>query len=262
MDCRPAGSSVHRILQARRLEWVVMHFSRESSWPRDQPHISLCLLCCRHILNPLSHRGGPWSLYRCCSVNSVVSDSVQPHGLQPARLLCPWDSLGKSTRVGCHALPQGIFLTQASNLGLSLPKPRCVRKVMPLTLVTVAGWVLEGCTAHPAGRLCSLPGMVPQLTKSPSWSQPGQSWESDSEAHIPTHFQGMKHPVTGQPHLSQPSPSLSPSPTLITQQLGSCCPSCQVSSSCIQLSINGDLRGSWAGADKPAFLYANRECLK
>ena len=32
-----------------------------------------------------------------------------------SRLLCPWDSPGKSTRVGCHALLQGIFLTQGSN---------------------------------------------------------------------------------------------------------------------------------------------------
>ena len=35
-----------------------------------------------------------------------MSDSVQPHGLQPARLLCPWDSPGKNTRVGCHFLLQ------------------------------------------------------------------------------------------------------------------------------------------------------------
>ena len=34
------------------------------------------------------------------------------HGLQPARLLCPWDSLGKNTGVGCHALLQGIFPTR------------------------------------------------------------------------------------------------------------------------------------------------------
>ena len=34
---------------------------------------------------------------------------------QPARLLCPWDSPGKSTRVGCHFLLQGIFPTQGSN---------------------------------------------------------------------------------------------------------------------------------------------------
>ena len=46
---------------------------------------------------------------------SVVSDSLQPHRLQPARLLSPWDSSGKNTGVGCHALLQGIFLTQGSN---------------------------------------------------------------------------------------------------------------------------------------------------
>ena len=27
---------------------------------------------------------------------------LRPHGLQPARLLCPWDSPGKNTGVGCH----------------------------------------------------------------------------------------------------------------------------------------------------------------
>ena len=45
----------------------------------------------------------------------VVSESLRPHGLQPARLACPWDSPGKNTAVGCHALLQGIFLTQGSN---------------------------------------------------------------------------------------------------------------------------------------------------
>ena len=56
--------------------------------------------------------------YCCCLVTSVMSASVWPYGLQPARLPCPWDSLDKSARVGCHALLQGIFLTQGSNLGL------------------------------------------------------------------------------------------------------------------------------------------------
>ena len=31
MDCSPPGSSVHRILQARILEWVAISFSRGSS---------------------------------------------------------------------------------------------------------------------------------------------------------------------------------------------------------------------------------------
>ena len=42
----------------------------------------------------------------CCCVASVMSNSVQPHGLQPTRLLRPWDSPGKNTGVGCHFLLQ------------------------------------------------------------------------------------------------------------------------------------------------------------
>ena len=47
---------------------------------------------------------------------SVVSHSfVNFFQLQPSRLLCPWDSPGKNTEVGCHFLLQGIFPTQGSN---------------------------------------------------------------------------------------------------------------------------------------------------
>ena len=35
---------------------------------------------------------------------SVVSDSLQPHGLQPTRLLRPWDFPGKSAGVGWWAM--------------------------------------------------------------------------------------------------------------------------------------------------------------
>ena len=38
--------------------------------------------------------------------------------LQPTRLLCPWDSPGKNTKVGSHSFLQGLFLIQGSNLGL------------------------------------------------------------------------------------------------------------------------------------------------
>ena len=50
--------------------------------------------------------------------HSGMSDSLRPHGLEPANLLCPWDFSGKNTGVGCHSLLQGIFLTQEVNLGL------------------------------------------------------------------------------------------------------------------------------------------------
>ena len=43
---------------------------------------------------------------------------LQPHGLYPTRLLCPWDSPGKNTGAGCLFPLQGIFLTQGSNSGL------------------------------------------------------------------------------------------------------------------------------------------------
>ena len=51
-----------------------------------------------------------------CISRLVGSDSLRPHGLY--RLLCPRDSPGKNTEVGCHALLQGTFPTQGSNLGL------------------------------------------------------------------------------------------------------------------------------------------------
>ena len=45
--------------------------------------------------------------------HSVVSDSVRPHGLQPTRLLHPWDFPGKSAGVGCHCLLQNCHYYKA-----------------------------------------------------------------------------------------------------------------------------------------------------
>ena len=73
IDSSLPGSSDPGILQARTLEWVpfpsLMHESEKWKW---------------------SH--------------SVMSNSSQPHGLQPTRPLCPWDFPGKSTWVGRHCL--------------------------------------------------------------------------------------------------------------------------------------------------------------
>ena len=49
-----------------------------------------------------------------CRVLSHVQ-LPRPHGLQPTRLVCPRDFPGKNTRVGRHALIEGIFPTQRSN---------------------------------------------------------------------------------------------------------------------------------------------------
>ena len=45
----------------------------------------------------------------------VMSDSLWPHGLKPARFLWPSNYPDKNTRVGCHFLLQRIFLTHGSN---------------------------------------------------------------------------------------------------------------------------------------------------
>ena len=53
-----------------------------------------------------------------CLVAQSCLDSLGLYGLWPTRLLCPWDSPGKNTGVGCHSLLQGIFPTQGSNPSL------------------------------------------------------------------------------------------------------------------------------------------------
>ena len=45
-----------------------------------------------------------WKIQQWSHSRSVMSDSLSPHGLQPTRLLHPWDFPGKSTGVGCHCL--------------------------------------------------------------------------------------------------------------------------------------------------------------
>ena len=48
---------------------------------------------------------------RMCVSRLVMSDSLGHHGLWLTWLLCPWNSSGKNTGVGCYFLLQGIFPT-------------------------------------------------------------------------------------------------------------------------------------------------------
>ena len=83
IDGSPPGPAVPGILQARTLEWVAMAFSNAWKWK--------------------------WS-------HSVVSNSERPHGLQPTRLLHPWDFPGRSTGVGCHCLLRSKHWDLSKNL--------------------------------------------------------------------------------------------------------------------------------------------------
>ena len=51
------------------------------------------------------HESEKWKWSR-----SVVSDPQRPHGLQPTRLLRPWDFPGKSTGVGCQSSMTGVLI--------------------------------------------------------------------------------------------------------------------------------------------------------
>ena len=98
MDYSLPGSSVHGVFQTRTLEWVVIPFSRGSSWPRDWIWVSH--IGCRFftfwttreahttinkkVLNFLT-----WEIwFSFSSVHSVMPDSLPPDGLQHARHPC------------------------------------------------------------------------------------------------------------------------------------------------------------------------------
>ena len=81
IDGSPPGSPVPGILQARTLEWAAISCSNAWKWKVKVKSLSRVRLS-------------------------------ETHGLQPTRLLCPWDFPGKSTGVGCHCLRfSGLVIT-------------------------------------------------------------------------------------------------------------------------------------------------------
>ena len=100
---------------------------------------------------------------------TVRSDTSRPHGLQPTKLLCPWDFPGKSTGMGCYALLQGIFLTQGPNLSLlsllhwladSLPLRHLRSSIMRLNefALLCCAQSLQSCPTLCSPTDCSPPG--------------------------------------------------------------------------------------------------------
>ena len=121
IDGSPPGSPIPGIIQARTLEWVAISFSNAWKWKGKMKLLSRVRLFATSRIE--AHQTPPslgfsrqehWSGLTFPSPMhesekwkgscSVVSDSSQPCGPQPTRLLCPWDFPGKSSGVGCHRL--------------------------------------------------------------------------------------------------------------------------------------------------------------
>ena len=91
-----------------------------------------------------------------------MSNPVRPHRRPPTRLLCPWDSPGKNTGVGCHFLLQcmkvksesevaQLFLTLSDSMVCSLPGSSVhgIFQAIP--------WDFPGRTGLPVWRALPLP---------------------------------------------------------------------------------------------------------
>ena len=96
----------------------------EESDTTEQFHFHFSLSCIgERNVNPLqcSCLENPRNGAACWAAIYGVSQSrtrLERLSSSSSRLLCPWDSQGKSTRVCCRAHLQGIFLTQGLNLHL------------------------------------------------------------------------------------------------------------------------------------------------
>ena len=105
MDCSLPSSSIHGFSSQEYWSGLPFPSPEELLSPGVQP-VSLASPA---LAGGFFITSSTWEAPRkphccCCCVASVVSDSVRPHRRQPTRLLCPWDSPGKDTGVGCHSL--------------------------------------------------------------------------------------------------------------------------------------------------------------
>ena len=91
------------------------HFLLQGIFPTQGSNLGLPH--CRQMLLP-PEPSSP-TLLLLLLVTSVMSDSLRPHGLQPTRLLRPWDSPGKNTGVGCHFLLQCVKVESESEVAQS-----------------------------------------------------------------------------------------------------------------------------------------------
>ena len=116
LDSAPAGSMFSALTgETETCKPYLGHFCQVYFCTRVNEKRKIYILC------------HPTAAYKCCTAYSSCACMLSHFSrvrlfatlwTVTARLLCPWDSPGKNTGVGCHTLLQGIFPTQGSNLCL------------------------------------------------------------------------------------------------------------------------------------------------
>ena len=141
MDCSPPGSSVHGdspgkntgvgchallqgIFLTQGLNLGLPHCRRILPFePPGKPKIagvgSLSLLQGNSLTG--NQTGVYWVSAAAAAKSLQSCPTVRPHRRQPTRLLCPWDSPGKNTGVGCHFLLKSMKVRSESEVAQSCP---------------------------------------------------------------------------------------------------------------------------------------------
>ena len=109
MDREAWHAAVHGVTKSQTWlsNWPELGFPGGASGKESTYQFRGCKRC----------RFNPWVRKIPWNGGGLVTKSCPTLAI-PVRLLCPWDSPGKNTGVGCHFLLQGILLTQESELGL------------------------------------------------------------------------------------------------------------------------------------------------
>ena len=116
-----------------------------------------------------------------CAKSLQLCTTLWDPRLQPAKLFCPWDSPGKNTGVGCHALLQQIFATKGWNPWLRSPALAGRFSTTSATLEallqihqlvkSITLWLLFWAS-QVAQRVKNLPAMQETWVQSLGWKDP------------------------------------------------------------------------------------------
>ena len=150
IDGSPPGSAIPGILQARVLEWVAISFSNVWKWKmkvKSLSHVQLSVtpwtaayqappslgFSRQEYWSGLPFPSPMYESEKWKWSHWVMSNSQWPRGLQPTRLLHPWDFPGKSTGVGCHCLLHYSLLLSSNSTEDSTLKQQI--KTVPLGII-------------------------------------------------------------------------------------------------------------------------------